>query len=87
MTVGPVPAMIFRRARSASRFTVAQLNFGRESLRDALKRDTKYGLGDNARAAWPSSGWKVMLEEMRSERDAWREQAQRLALPATVNRT
>jgi hypothetical protein len=29
----PVPAMIFRRARSASRFTVAQLNFGRESLR------------------------------------------------------
>jgi hypothetical protein len=37
----PVPAMTFRRARSASRFTVAQLNFGRESLRDALKRDTK----------------------------------------------
>ena len=37
----PVPAMIFRRARSASRFTVAQLNFGRKSLRDALKRDTK----------------------------------------------
>ena len=33
--------MIFRRARSASRFTVAPLNFGRESLRDALKRDTK----------------------------------------------
>jgi hypothetical protein len=24
---------------------------------------------------------KLMLEEMRSERDAWREQAQRLALP------
>ena len=45
--------------RSASRFTVAQLNFGRESLRDALKRDTKYGLGDNARAAWPSSGWLI----------------------------
>jgi hypothetical protein len=39
-----------------------------------------YAVGDNARAAWPSSGWKVMLEEMRSERDAWREQAPRLAL-------
>jgi hypothetical protein len=25
---------------------------------------------------------KLMLEEMRVERDAWREQAQRLALPA-----
>jgi hypothetical protein len=26
---------------------------------------------------------KLMLEEMRSERNAWREQAQRLALPAS----
>jgi hypothetical protein len=46
------PAMTFRRARSASRFTVAQLNFGRESLRDALKRDTKL---------WPSEPMPVKV--------------------------
>jgi hypothetical protein len=52
---------------------------------DATQR---YATGDaaeaKARAALAEqrlADLKAMLEEMRSERDAWREQAQRLALP------
>jgi len=72
-----VPAITIRRARSASRFTVAQLNFGRESLRDALKRDTKlcrWRQCPCSLAEQRLADLKGRAREMRSERDAWREQ-------------
>jgi hypothetical protein len=47
------------------------------SILRAIKCGRITGTRDEQRLA----DLKVMLEELRGERDAWREQAQRLALP------
>jgi len=66
--------------RDAPRYTLAEaakaVGMNKTSILRAIKSGRITGTRDEQRLA----DLKVMLEELHSDRDAWREQAQRLAL-------